>query len=62
MLMVAPMGSTNLHTRGSTLFLVSNRLMVTGKVALLEPVPKAVVKALVMLAINLKGRVLVTRV
>ena len=34
----------------------------TGRVALLEPVPKAVVKALVMLAMNLNGRVLVTTV
>ena len=62
MLMVAPMGRTNLQTLGSTLFLVSSRLMVTGKVALLDPVPNAVVKALVMLAMKVKGRVLVTTV
>ena len=82
MLMVAPMGKINLQTRGSTLFLFSNRPMVTGRVALLEAVPvrgleglvqcwlfltmiilpNAVVNALVMLPMNLKGRDLVTRV
>ena len=36
--------------------------MVTGRVALDEPVPKAVVKALAMLAINLKGRLRVNTV
>merc|ERR1719336_775627 len=60
MLMVAPIGRMNLQTRGSTLFLFSRRPMVTGRVALLEAVPNAVVNAFVMLAINLKGRVLVT--
>jgi len=30
---------------------------VTGRVALLDPVPKAVVKALVMFAINLETKV-----
>lgn len=35
--------------------------MVTGSVALLDPVPKAVVMALAMLAMNLNGRVRVTR-
>ena len=45
---------THLQTRGSTPFLVSSRPMVTGSVALLEPVPKAVVIALAMLAMNLK--------
>ena len=44
------------------MFLVSSRPMVTGSVALLDPVPKAVVKAEVMLARNLKGRLLVARV
>ena len=39
MLMVAPMGKINLQTLGSTLFLFSNRPMVTGRVALLEAVP-----------------------
>ena len=34
--------------------------MVTGSVALLEPVPKAVVMALAMLAINRNGKVRVT--
>ena len=34
--------------------------MVTGSVALLEPVPKAVVMAFAMFAINLNGKVLVT--
>ena len=62
MLMVAPMGRTNLQIRGSTLFLVSNKLMVTGRVAELDPVPKAVVKAFAMFAMNLKGIVLVTNV
>ena len=32
-------------------------LIVTGRVALLDPVPKAVVKALVMFAINLETKV-----
>ena len=44
------------------MFLFSRRPMVTGRVAELEPVPKAVVKAEVMLARNLKGRLLVARV
>ena len=59
MLIVAPMGRINLdyvvkkkelkyfskdlQTLGLTLFLFSRSLMVTGSVALLEPVPKAVV-------------------
>ena len=46
--------TTHLQTLGSTLFLFSSRPMVTGSVALLEPVPKAVVIALAMLAMNLK--------
>ncbi len=58
--MVAPIGRTKRHTRGSTWFLVSSKLMVTGSVALLEPVPKAVVMAFAMFAINLNGKVLVT--
>ena len=53
---------THLQTRGSTPFLVSSRPMVTGSVALLEPVPKAVVKAEVMFARNLKGRLRVASV
>ena len=36
--------------------------MVTGSVALLDAVPNAVVMALVMLAMNLNGSVLVTTV
>ncbi len=39
----------------STPFFSSRRLMVTGRVALDEAVPKAVVKALVMLAMNRNG-------
>ena len=62
MLIVAPIGKTNLQTLESTWFFVSSRLMVTGRVALLEPVPKAVVKAFVMFAMNLNGRVLVVTV
>ena len=54
--------TTHLQTRGSTPFLVSSRPMVTGSVALLEPVPKAVVKAEVMFARNLKGRLRVASV
>ena len=53
-LIVAPMGRTNLEIRGSTPFFSSRRFIVTGKVAEDEAVPKAVVKALVILAINLK--------
>ena len=41
--------------------MVSSRLMVTGSVALLDPVPKAVVMAFAMLAINLNGKVRVTK-
>ena len=52
----------HLQTLGSTLFLFSSRPMVTGSVALLEPVPKAVVKAEVMFARNLKGRLRVASV
>jgi hypothetical protein len=40
---------------GSTPFFSSSKLMVTGKVAEDEAVPKAVVQALVMFAINLNG-------
>ena len=40
---------------GSTPFFSSSRLMVTGSVADEEAVPKAVVKALNMLATNLNG-------
>ena len=58
----SPHYPADLHTRGSTLFLFSSSPMVTGRVAELDPVPKAVVKAEVMLARNLKGRLLVARV
>jgi len=47
----------NLQMRGSTPFLSSRRPMVTGRVALEEPVPKAVVKALAMLAMNVNGNI-----
>ena len=62
MLIVAPMGRTNLQTLGSTLFLLSSKPMVTGRVALLDPVPNAVVHAFAMLAINLNGRDFVVKV
>ena len=47
---------------GSTPFFSSNNLMVTGSVADEEAVPKAVVKAFVMLAMNLNGMVRVQMV
>ncbi len=61
MLMVAPMGRTNLEIRGSTPFLFSRQSMVTGRVAEEEAVPNAVVSALAMLPTNLNGRERVTR-
>ena len=45
MLMVAPMGRTNLEILGSTPFFSSRQLMVTGRVAELEAVPQAVMMA-----------------
>ena len=54
MLIVAPIGRTNLEIRGSTPFFSSSKFMVTGNVAEEEAVPKAVVKALVILAMNLE--------
>ena len=53
MLIVAPMGRTNLDILGSTLFFSSRQFMVTGRVAELEAVPQAVVSALSMFRINL---------
>lgn len=44
---------TDLAILGSTPFFSSSKLMVTGSVADDEAVPKAVVKAFVMLAMNL---------
>ena len=55
MLMLAPMGSTNLATRASTLFFLSRHSMVMGRVAEEEAVQKAVVRALAMLPMNVKG-------
>ena len=54
MLIVAPMGSTNLEILGSTLFFSSRQFMVTGSVAELEAVPQAVVSAANMFLINLR--------
>ena len=54
MLIVAPIGRTNREIRGSTPFFSSSKFMVTGNVAEEEAVPKAVVKALVILAMNLE--------
>ena len=53
MLMVAPMGRTNLAILGSTPFFSSRALIVTGRVAELDAVPNAVAKGFPMLAINL---------
>ena len=44
-----------LATLGSTPFFSSRRLMVTGSVAEEDAVPKAVVKAFAMLAMNLRN-------
>ena len=56
MLIVAPMGSTNLEILGSTLFFSSRQFMVTGSVAELEAVPQAVVSAANMFLINLRKK------
>ena len=61
MLIVAPIGRTNLEILGSTPFLTSRLSIVTGKVAEDEAVPKAVVKAFIMFMMNLNGKVRVTR-
>ena len=53
MLMVAPMGRTNLEILGSTPFLVSRQFMVMGSEAELEAVPQAVMMAWLWLAMNL---------
>ena len=55
MLMVAPIGRTNLVTLGSMWFLCSKASMVRGSVAEDEAVPKAVASTLAMLAMNRKG-------
>ena len=54
MLMVAPMGRTNLEILGSTPFFCSRQFMVTGREAELEAVPQAVMMAWPWLAINLQ--------
>ena len=46
---------TDLEILGSTPFFSSSKFIVTGNVAVEDAVPKAVVKALVILAMNLKG-------
>ena len=51
----------HLDILASTPFFSSNKFMVTGKVAEDEAVPKAVVKALVILARNLKGNLRVAK-
>lgn len=53
MLIVAPIGRTNLDILGSTLFFSSRQFMVTGRVAELEAVPQAVVSAPSMFRMNL---------
>ena len=57
MLMVAPMGRTNLEILGSTPFFSSRQFMVTGSVAELEAVLQAVMMAWPMLAMNLAGNI-----
>jgi hypothetical protein len=57
MLMVAPIGKTNWVILGSILFFSSKQVIVTGKVAEDEAVPKAVVKAFMMFPMNLNGSV-----
>ena len=54
MLMVAPMGRTNLEILGSTPFFCSRQFMVTGREAELEAVPQAVIMAWPWLAMNLQ--------
>lgn len=56
---MAPIGSTNLETLWSILLLTSRHLIVTGKEAELEAVPKAVANAWNILLMNLNGKVLV---
>ena len=53
MLMVAPIGRTNLAILGSTLFFFSRTEIVTGRVAELDAVPNAVTRGFPMLAMNL---------
>lgn len=50
-LIVAPIGITNLQTRESTWFLSSKQLIATGSVAELDDVPKAVAIACAILDI-----------
>ena len=59
MLIVAPIGSTNLVTLGSTLFLCSIASIVIGKVAEDDAVPKAVNKAFPRFKMYRNGSVLV---
>ena len=47
--------SIDLEIRGSTPFFSSSKFMVTGNVAVEEAVPKAVVKAFVIFAMNVNG-------
>ena len=47
--------STDLEILGSTPFFSSSKFIVTGNVAVEDAVPKAVVKAFVILAMNLNG-------
>ena len=47
--------SIDLEIRGSTPFFSSSKFMVTGNVAVEEAVPKAVVKAFVIFAMNANG-------
>ena len=54
MLMVAPIGRTNLEILGSTPLFTSRHLMVTGRLAELEAVPQAVMMAWLWLAMNLQ--------
>lgn len=55
MLMVAPIGRTNLVIRGSTLFRSSRQLIAIGSVAELEDVPNAVTNAWAKLDMYLNG-------
>ena len=56
------MGRTNLEIFRSTPFFSSRQFMVTGRVAKLEAVPQAVVRAPDMFLMNLNGRLLVKMV
>lgn len=60
-LMVAPIGKTNLVIRGSTLFPSSKQLIATGRVAELEDVPNAVTNAWAKLDMYTYGFLFVIR-